>query len=109
MSLRAMNNRVGLLAAMAAVGLVFLASASSSFAQQATQDAYGGEGIGVLAETGSGGPGASGSPLGDELPFTGMDLGIVALIGVALVGAGFVMRRAAGREPSRSGSATQKL
>ena len=28
-----------------------------------------------------------------ELPFTGMDVGIVALMGLALLGAGFVVRR----------------
>lgn len=46
---------------------------------------------GVLGAA-SGGTGDSGSI--SELPFTGLDVAAIALIGVGLVGAGFVIRRA---------------
>lgn len=61
---------------------------------------------GVLGVAASGGPedpsaesGASGS--GSELPFTGLDLVAIAAIGVGLVGAGFVVRRAARNDGPR--------
>lgn len=54
---------------------------------------------GVLGVAASGGPG---EPSGEtqsasisELPFTGLDVAAIAAIGVGLVGAGFVVRRAA--------------
>jgi hypothetical protein len=50
---------------------------------------------GVLGVAASGGPGdPSGSTI-SELPFTGLDVAAIAAIGVGLVGAGFVVRRAA--------------
>ena len=52
---------------------------------------------GVLGVAASGGPGdANGSTSTiSELPFTGLDVAAIAAIGVGLVGAGFVVRRAA--------------
>ena len=35
-----------------------------------------------------------------DLPFTGLDLGIVALMGVALLGTGLVLRRTTRRSPT---------
>jgi hypothetical protein len=46
----------------------------------------------VTTEEGSGPSASSG---GGGLPFTGYDLGLAALVSVALVGAGFGLRRAA--------------
>ena len=66
---------------LALVVLAFTAGVAS--AQNATQDAYGGL---LGQQTTSGQQGAS-------LPFTGFDVAIVALIGVALVGTGLVVRR----------------
>ena len=34
-----------------------------------------------------------------NLPFTGLDIGIVAMMGVLLLGTGFVRRRASSRQP----------
>jgi hypothetical protein len=51
---------------------------------------------GVLGVAASGGPGEpSGGSTISELPFTGLDVAAIAAIGVGLVGAGFVVRRAA--------------
>jgi len=95
--------------AFVAVGLLSLAFASSALAGSATEDAYGGtagvqqfnenegsEGTEsessntVLAAESSdeGGSGSSGS-----LPFTGLDIVLIALGGVALVGTGLLIRR----------------
>jgi hypothetical protein len=59
--------------------------------------------------SGGGGPGGTGNtPSGDvreapanSLPFTGLDVGLVVLMGAALVGTGFVIRRGARHQPER--------
>lgn len=68
---------------LALVVLAFTAGVAS--AANATQDAYGG----LLGQQQSSGPTQSGA----SLPFTGFDVAIVALVGVALVGTGLVVRR----------------
>ena len=79
-----------------AVALMSLAFASSALAQSATEDAYSGT-AGVQQ---FGGPSnsqlvASTSPeSSSSLPFTGLDLGLVAIVGIALVGTGLIIRRA---------------
>lgn len=52
---------------------------------------------GVLGVAASGGPGDPAAESGtiSELPFTGLDVAAIAAIGAGLVGAGFVVRRAA--------------
>lgn len=91
--------------------------AATASAQSPTQDAYGG----VLGEQvdsddpGTSGPasspesGAEGDTVlastnvqasGDSLPFTGLDLAVVVLIGVSLVGLGFGLRWASRRTPA---------
>lgn len=46
------------------------------------------------SDVASAGSGSSGDPGAGSLPFTGLDLGIIAAIGVALIGAGFAVRHA---------------
>ena len=71
--------------------VALLAFAAPAFAQTATQDAYGN-----LAGT-QAGPGSGGSvqaTSGDStLPFTGLQLGLVAVAGVGLLGVGVALRR----------------
>lgn len=95
--------------AFLAVALLALAFASSAFGQSATEDAYGGTagtqqfGGGGGNGTGGGGGGepeavmtsssTSSSSSSGSLPFTGLDLGLIALAGGALVGTGLLVRR----------------
>jgi hypothetical protein len=97
--------------------------AATASAQSPTQDAYGGvlgeqvEDEGTPAapksdDEGTSGPqsGAEGQTVlastnvqtssGDSLPFTGLDLAVVVLIGVSLVGLGFGLRWASRRTPA---------
>ena len=78
--------------------------AATASAQSPTQDAYGG----VLGEQVGGGDNAAGDVAGEtvavtqaqasgSLPFTGLDLTVVVLIGAALVGLGFSLRWASRR------------
>lgn len=81
------------ISAFLAVALMSLAITASASAQSATEDAYGGiagtqqfsGGETVLA--------AETSSSGSSLPFTGLDVGLIALAGIALVGTGMVVRR----------------
>jgi hypothetical protein len=99
--------------ALFAVALTLLA-ASPAFAQDAVGDAYGGKGGGVLGAVSDGGNSGGGgsSPANNStpaapapsqvqaapsseatLPFTGLDLGLLAVGGVLLVGVGVGLRR----------------
>jgi hypothetical protein len=71
--------------AVAVLSLAPVASASSV-----------GYGADAKVESAATSQGTSGGGGGD-LPFTGLDVGIVALAGIALVGAGFGLRRVQGR------------
>ena len=100
-----------LAATVAAMVLVFPAA---SFAQQSAQDAYkpqgqieqdvqgdqGGVGGSPGAGGGSGGqqPAAAAQNSGSGLPFTGMDVALLAGAGALLLGAGVGMRRIAHRQ-----------
>lgn len=83
--------------AVLAVALMSLAFASSALAQSATEDAY----QGAAGVQQFGGPGNGDSQLvastspesSSSLPFTGLDLGLVAIAGIALVGTGLIVRR----------------
>lgn len=84
--------------AFLAVALLSLALASPAFGESATQDAYGGT-AGSQEFTGGGG-GSNGTLAADTttsdsgtLPFTGLDVGLIALVGIGLVGTGLVIRR----------------
>ena len=80
----------------AMAGVIALLAPSAAFAQ-ASNEAYGGDGDVVAGlESGSGDDGGNTSPQtteGDNLPFTGSDLGVLAAAGGALLGLGFGLRR----------------
>lgn len=86
------------------IGIALVAPAAS-FAQNVTptDEEYGNGVVGISSGgsdtagttfTGSSG-GSSGGGEISSLPFTGLDVAAIAAIGVGLVGAGFVVRRAA--------------
>jgi hypothetical protein len=82
--------------AFLAVALLSLALASPAFGESATQDAYGGIAGSQEFTGGSGSNAALASDTTSEsgtLPFTGLDVGLIALVGVGLVGTGLVIRR----------------
>jgi hypothetical protein len=82
-----------------AVALASLAVAAPAFAQSATEDAY--RGVAATQQFDNGGDGDGGTTTSsDSLPFTGLELGLIALVGAGLLGAGFAIRRA-----SRPGAA----
>jgi hypothetical protein len=88
------------LALLTVVVAIALAAAAPAFGASAVTDAYGGKGGGVLGAVNSGG--GNGTPPaqvvaseGGSLPFTGLDIGLLALGGCALVGVGFGLRRLA--------------
>jgi hypothetical protein len=96
--------------AFMAVGLLSLAFAGSAFGASATEDAYSGTaGVqefdqsesGTAAteeETSVAATSESDSSSGGSLPFTGLDVGLIALAGVALVGMGLLVRRSTRRD-----------
>lgn len=84
------------------VALALLAVAPAAFGASAVTDGYGGEGGGVLGAVNSGG--GNGTPPAQvqvvessdgSLPFTGLDIGLLALGGGVLVAVGFGLRRIA--------------
>jgi hypothetical protein len=83
-----------LLGLMVVLGCVLaLGVAGPTFAQTPTGDAYGGL-AGVEQGPGdSGNPTAAESGNGGTLPFTGVELGVFALVGAGLLGTGLLMRR----------------
>jgi hypothetical protein len=89
------------LALLMAVVAVALAVAAPAYAQNAVSDTYAGKGGGIVGTVDSGnGPSAS-TPQqqvqvagnNGSLPFTGLDIGLLALGGVVLVGVGVGLRR----------------
>jgi len=85
---------------MAVVALA-LVVAAPAYAQSATSDTYAGKGGGIVGTVNSGkGPSAPAQQVqvasesgNGSLPFTGLDIGLLALGGVALVGVGVGLRR----------------
>lgn len=81
------------------LGLVLALSAPTAFAQSSTQRGY--DESRVLGSIEGGGDDNTPAPRrerdlgGGELPFTGLDVLIVALMGAALLGTGVVIRRTA--------------
>jgi len=92
--------RLALLMAVVALALVV---AVPAYGQSAVNDTYAGKGGGIVGTVDSGnGPSAPApqqvqvaSTSGDDgsLPFTGLDIGLLALGGAALVGVGMGLRR----------------
>ena len=102
--------RIARLTALLATMLLAFGGASA-YAQTAPTEGYD-ESLGVIGEIQSEEP----TPPGDreeqptppvqqqqeegDLPFTGLDLGIVALMGAALLGTGLALRRTTRRSPA---------
>ncbi len=92
--------RLALLMVAVALALVV---AGPAYAQSATSDAYAGKGGGIVGTVNSGGGSGNGPTSAPQqvqaassngsLPFTGLDVGLLALGGVALVGVGVGLRR----------------
>lgn len=81
--------------AFLAVALMSLAFVSSAFGQSATESAYSGTaGVQQFGGPSNGQLASASTDEGSSLPFTGLDLGLIALAGVALVGTGLLVRRA---------------
>ena len=97
---------------LALVIMLALVFAVPAIAQDATQDGYSPDGPQAIEQTEgdrtAGGAGSSGNgSSGDgsaELPFTGLDLMLIAGLGVGLLGVGLGMRRLTG--PAGSGPAS---
>jgi hypothetical protein len=98
------------LALIMAVVAVAFAAAAPAYGQSAVGDAYGGNGGGILGAVSNGGGNGGGSggstPVSTpapaqvqvtaesgSLPFTGLDLGLLAVGGIVLVGVGVGLRR----------------
>ena len=106
------------LASILMLALVFAVPAS---AQDATQDGYSADGPQAIEQTGDGGSSSNGSSGSgssgngssgnassadgsSELPFTGVDLVLIAGLGVGLLGVGLGMRRLTGPAGSKPAS-----
>jgi hypothetical protein len=83
--------------------LALLSVAGTAIAQSPTEDAYGGGDkgeVGGVQQSNGGGGDTNGAAAavatdttGGSLPFTGLEVGVMLLAGVALVGGGFLVRR----------------
>lgn len=99
---RSSRRLTSVVAAAALISAMALAVPAIATAQQTdpTDVEYGTPVFNVEAGGGPGSAGGGGDPTGDvsnagSLPFTGLDLAAIAAIGAGLLGAGFVIRRAA--------------
>ena len=99
--------RTSLLAVLA-VAFVLVLGGTAMAQDSPTQDAYGGVLGNEVENSGDttanvqevGGDSSSPGTPGGTLPFTGMQVGIVALVGIGLVSLGFAMRRGTRRPPA---------
>jgi hypothetical protein len=92
-----------------AVAIVALAVPSASLAGSPTKSQYATTNHQIAAGGGGGGPSGSGpsgggsnEPVISGLPFTGFDVGVLALASVALLGSGLALRRLS--DPARRSS-----
>ena len=76
-----------------AVVVVMLALAAPAFASNPTDNAYAGTGATQIHNTGTTGTTEGTDSSASTLPFTGINVGVVGAIAVALMGTGFVLRR----------------
>jgi hypothetical protein len=91
------------LALILAVVAVAAFAAMPAYAANSVGDGYAGRGSGVVGAVSNGGGGtptsqpqvvqATSTSSGSSLPFTGLDVGLLALGGIALVGVGVGLRR----------------
>jgi hypothetical protein len=72
--------------------------AGPAMGQTPTGDTYGGL-AGIAQGPGDTGGSAAAADTGGELPFTGLELGVFAVIGAALLGTGLVLRRTVRSNP----------
>ncbi len=85
---------------VATIACLLMMQATSAFAENPAQGAY--AGIAGIQQSGGGGGGGGGKVGGSgfssvrsgSLPFTGLDAGPIALVGVILIGSGLALRRA---------------
>jgi hypothetical protein len=91
--------RLALLMVVVALALV---AAVPAYGQSAVGDTYAGRGGGIVGTVDSGNGPSAPTPQqvqvtsdGGSLPFTGLDIGLLALGGIALVGVGMGLRRVA--------------
>jgi hypothetical protein len=89
-----MKKRLSVALATLAAGVLFAfpAVAGAQECDGPTGDQYC-EPTDVLTASGSGGSGNTGDPDAGGLPFTGLDLGLAAIAGGVLLGAGVALRR----------------
>jgi hypothetical protein len=89
-----MKNSLRNLVVFGALMVLMLAMAAPAANAQSSRDGYVEPGPATLNQVGGGGsqpqPQASS---GGELPFTGLDVGLIAIAGVSLLLMGFAMRR----------------
>ena len=78
------------LVALVILSLTLVAPAAYA---QSSQEGYIEPGPSTLDQVGGGGGGSDPQRSGGELPFTGLDVGLIAIAGVSLVLMGFAMRR----------------
>jgi hypothetical protein len=89
------------LALFMAIVAVALAAAVPAYGQSSVTDTYSGHSGGVLGAVNNNSGGGGNAPTqvratsGGSLPFTGLDIGLLALGGGALVGVGVGLRRLA--------------
>jgi hypothetical protein len=82
--------------AILAVGISLMAPGAALASSSSTCQAYNPQ-LCVVSSSSSGSPGASAGSASGTLPFTGLDVVLLAVGGGTLVGAGFVVRRASRR------------
>jgi hypothetical protein len=70
---------------------IVLSCAAPAFAQTPAQSAYSGVGAGSVSQT----DGTLSSESSSTLPFTGINVGAIAMLGFVLAGTGIVLRRQA--------------
>ncbi len=91
-----MKNSLRNLASLGALVVLMLAVAAPAANAQSSRDGYVEPGPATLNQVGGGGGAPQPQPQassGGELPFTGLDVGLIAIAGVSLVLMGFAMRR----------------
>lgn len=89
------NSRRNIFALVAVLLLSMALVAPAAFAQS-SQEGYIEQGPSTLDQVGGGGggqPPQAQASQGGELPFTGLDVGFIAIAGVSLLAMGFAMRR----------------
>lgn len=89
-----MKNSLRNMVALVALLMLLLALAAPAGYAQSSREGYVEQGPSTLNQVGGGGdPPKPQASSGGELPFTGLDVGLIAIAGVSLLAMGFAMRR----------------